>query len=212
VSDGAPDPARTTPKGDARREQIVDAAIVRLAQDGFEGFRIRDVATEAKVHHATLHHHFPTKNDLVRAVVGQFIHRFRNEIGGSVSDVSAMVILESHVHAILAQMVQQPTMFLVLNELFMRAHRDAEVAALLEPSQDEWAAQLAGSLGGRANAVIVERCVTLTMMTMQGMSFALGAKGALASPDAFQRLGVSDAKRIVGSLLTGLAALLSDER
>lgn len=211
MSDDSPDPARTTPKGDARREQIVSAAIVRLAKYGFEGFRVRDVATEANVHHATLHHHFPTKNDLIRAVVGEFILRFRDEIGASPANAAPLPLIEAHLNAIVDQMAHQPTMFLVLNELFMRAHRDAEVAALLQPSQEEWALQLSQSLRDKLPSGIVTQCVTLTMMTMHGMSFALGARGALSSTEAFQHLGLAEARRIVDDLLAALAAFLADE-
>src|SRR5690606_38550017 len=70
---------RTRLAADERRKLIVDIALESLATDGFEGLRTRDVAASAKINTATLHHYFPTKEDLVRAVADRLIERFRSE-------------------------------------------------------------------------------------------------------------------------------------
>src|SRR5436309_13286777 len=59
-----------------RRAALVDAAFARIASHGFEGLRTRDVAADVGVNVATLHYYFPTKEDLIRSVIGHAMQRF----------------------------------------------------------------------------------------------------------------------------------------
>lgn len=45
-----------------------------MAEKGLAGLRVRAVAQDAGITHATLHHYFPTKADLVRAVIDLAIY------------------------------------------------------------------------------------------------------------------------------------------
>ena len=51
-----------------RRAEIIRAAFAQLATVGFEGLRMRQIAAEVGIDQSTLHHHFPTKQDIVAAV------------------------------------------------------------------------------------------------------------------------------------------------
>jgi AcrR family transcriptional regulator len=51
------------------RRRILDAAVDLLAQKGYAGFRTADVAEAAGVSRGAQTHHFPSKDDLVVAVV-----------------------------------------------------------------------------------------------------------------------------------------------
>src|ERR671930_1437805 len=87
---------RTSPKAD-RREALVVAAYQRIAADGFEGLRTRDVAADAGVNIATLHYYFPTKEALIRGVIGQAMQRFRETLP---SEGSASERLRGHLRAL----------------------------------------------------------------------------------------------------------------
>src|SRR5207244_10007286 len=63
-----------------RRHALVAAAFGQIAERGFEGLRTREVAAEAGVNIATLHYYFPTKEDLIRAVVEHAMGRFRSTL------------------------------------------------------------------------------------------------------------------------------------
>lgn len=52
-----------------KRERILRAAAFVLGRDGIAGARMGDVAREAGVSHGSIFSYFPTKDDLVRAVV-----------------------------------------------------------------------------------------------------------------------------------------------
>ena len=53
---------------DVRRKLIVEAAFKAIADEGFEGLRTRDIADRVGINCATLHHYFPTKEDLIAGV------------------------------------------------------------------------------------------------------------------------------------------------
>src|SRR3954467_15317707 len=60
-------PRRRNP--DASRRRILDAAESAFARRGFDGARLRDIAQEAGVHHALVHHYYGDKRGLFKEVV-----------------------------------------------------------------------------------------------------------------------------------------------
>ncbi|WP_213804575.1 TetR/AcrR family transcriptional regulator [Granulicella sp. dw_53] len=58
-------------------ERILDVAHKLIADRGYAAFSYADIASEVKVSKATIHHHFPLKEDLVVAV----LRRHRQRLG-----------------------------------------------------------------------------------------------------------------------------------
>ena len=54
--------------GDAKT-QIMDKASELMMQRGINGFSYRDISTPLGVKNAAIHYHFPSKNDLIRALI-----------------------------------------------------------------------------------------------------------------------------------------------
>src|SRR2546428_10346962 len=63
-----------------RQEELVAAAYGLVATRGFEGLRTRDVAGAVGLNVATLHYYYPTKEALIRGVVGHAMGRFRSTL------------------------------------------------------------------------------------------------------------------------------------
>ncbi len=57
------------------RERIMDAAEARLRAVGYAAMSFRDVAADVGVKSASVHYHFPTKEDLAEAVVERYAAR-----------------------------------------------------------------------------------------------------------------------------------------
>src|SRR5438093_10595215 len=91
-----------TPKAD-RRRALVAAAYRRIASDGFEGLRTRDIAADVGVNIATLHYYFPTKEALIRGVIGHAMQRFRATLP---EDGTPADRLRAHLRA-LAQLLKE---------------------------------------------------------------------------------------------------------
>ena len=53
------------------QQRLIDSARHLIQTRGYNGFSYADVADEVQVRKASIHHHFPAKSDLARAVVEQ---------------------------------------------------------------------------------------------------------------------------------------------
>ena len=133
-----------------RKQEIVLAAFDRIAEKGFEGLRLREVAQLVGVDHSTLHHHFATKEDLVAAVVDHATGQFwRN--GQRADDLSA------HLRRLGRLIAGRPELFRVLRELDLRAARDPAVREMVDRYEEGWRRALAE----RTDASRVELVIAL---------------------------------------------------
>jgi AcrR family transcriptional regulator len=122
-------------RGGARRRALVEAAFRRLADQGFEGLRTRDVATDAGITVATLHYYFPTKESLIRAVVLHGLQRFAVALprGGSPAQQ-----LRTHLVTVREILKTDQQLTRVLSEVALRAYRDQAMAEVFDASDSRW--------------------------------------------------------------------------
>jgi AcrR family transcriptional regulator len=128
-----------------RRAQLVLAAFRRVAESGFEGLRLRQVAEDVGIDHSTLHHHFATKQSLVEAVAAHTTRQFW-ETSPPTPDPAAA--LRAHLHVLRQMIVEQPDLFAVTVELDLRARRDPAVAAAMTQHESGWREKLVEILTG----------------------------------------------------------------
>jgi AcrR family transcriptional regulator len=118
-----------------RRRALIAAAYQRIANDGFEGLRTRYVAADVGVNIATLHYYFPTKEALIRSVIGHAMQRFRETMPG---DGSAVDQLRHHLGALARLVKEDQQLWAVLGELVLRAPRDADLARIFRQTDEFW--------------------------------------------------------------------------
>lgn len=121
-----------------RKTEIMDAAVARIVTAGFEGLRVRDVAQDVGINNATLHHHFPTKAALVRALVQRFLEGFPVDDAIPGDDRPIEQRVAAYIEDRRTRMRRDPTPFLVLNEMMVLARRDAEVRVSLVALREHW--------------------------------------------------------------------------
>ena len=126
-----------------RRAELIQAAYRQLAEHGFEGLRTRDVADAVGVNVATLHYYFPTKEALIRGVVGQALARFQSTLP---AEGSAAEQLRGHFKGLRKLSRTDPELFAVMGELALRAARDRGIAAIVRKTDDIWHSTLSGIL------------------------------------------------------------------
>lgn len=63
--------AEVQPQYSSKAQEIIQRANELLASGGYNGFSYADIAELVDVRKASIHHHFPTKVDLVKATVVQ---------------------------------------------------------------------------------------------------------------------------------------------
>jgi TetR/AcrR family transcriptional repressor of nem operon len=69
-------------KDGATAERVLDAAQRLVQSRGFNGFSYADIAAELGIRKASLHYHFPTKDQLGRALMARYRERFRGALAG----------------------------------------------------------------------------------------------------------------------------------
>lgn len=63
---------------DRKRRAILEAAAAEFQRDGFDGASMNRIAAAAEVSKRTVYNHFPSKEDLFEAIVGELIERVGN--------------------------------------------------------------------------------------------------------------------------------------
>ena len=66
----------------ATSDDIISCARSLIISGGYNGFSYADIADVVEIRKASIHHHFPTKVDLVRTLV----ERYREEVDGGIAE------------------------------------------------------------------------------------------------------------------------------
>lgn len=69
-----------TPRGQARREQILQAASALLLDVGYAGFSVRGVAARAGVALSHVQYYFPDPADIIAALLNRFVAQYSGEV------------------------------------------------------------------------------------------------------------------------------------
>lgn len=63
------------------KDQILDAAEARARRAGYNGFSFREIAEDVGIKSASVHYHFPTKEDLAAALAQRYVERIVAQLG-----------------------------------------------------------------------------------------------------------------------------------
>jgi len=140
----APSKAKST----ERRAEIVRAAYAAIAEKGFEGLRMREIAERAGLNHATLHYYFAGKEALIAGVLNYIVEELSigRDPNGPAASMSARQQLDAYFAQLLRQIRQNPAMFIVLMEINARSMRDPGIRAVVARNDLGWKRFLLGIL------------------------------------------------------------------
>lgn len=114
-----------------RRASLVEAAYWALAEHGVEGLRTRDIAARAGIHHATMHYYFPTKADLILAIVDRLREQFVATYPLSPVRSPVCEHLGGYILEFARQVENDPSRFRVITQIFQLAGRDPSINKVL---------------------------------------------------------------------------------
>ena len=181
---------KATPDAEPRREALVLAAYRRLAEAGFEGLRTRDVVAEVGVNIATLHYYFPSKEALIRGVVGHAMGRFRTILTPGTRPGE---LLAAQFQGIRRLAKDEPELFVVMGELALRSGRDPAIAAIFKDTIQAWHDSLVGLVHHAQNDGVVdarlnpEAIASLVIATLSGLFMVPAANATSNRVDAALR-------------------------
>jgi len=175
-----------------RRKELILVAYSHIANRGFEGLRVHDVAAEVGINNATLHYYFPTKEDLIKGVVDYMIEKFSTsyvvESAGNDSPDAwkeMLVELEDARH----NFRDARDRLVVFIELFIRSLRDPTIAEIFKKLDENWRGYLVGLIerGIRQGVFQAELdpevTATLVMLQIKGFGFQMLGETNLAIAD-----------------------------
>ncbi|MBY5440615.1 TetR/AcrR family transcriptional regulator [Rhizobium leguminosarum] len=192
---------RRSRKGEARRAEILSAAMRRFAEDGYQNAAIGDVARDVGLSLPGLLHHFPTKVDLLLAILDKRDLECESLIGPYRSDLRGLLKGMVGVFHRNAEMIEVIRTFAILNaESLMKDHPakawfldratqlQEDIAATFELAVAD--GSIDGKIDGRAIAAEL-------IAVMDGLQMLW-----LRDPTRFDMVGGLEA--YVGRLLTSL--------
>jgi AcrR family transcriptional regulator len=126
---------RSHSRADERRQALVKAAYDAIAEKGLQGLRTREVAARVGLTHATLHYYFPTKQDLIDAVIKYAVFQRILPAGAASPNPhfegeTPREMLHWYLTNLQQSMKDDPTTYLVLSELLRHAQHDAYIRDL----------------------------------------------------------------------------------
>jgi TetR/AcrR family transcriptional regulator, transcriptional repressor for nem operon len=87
-----------TTTGEITAGRILDAGRELIMRRGYSGFSYADISDAIDIRKASIHHHFPTKADLVVAVVGQYRKLFDTDMAAlQTSGADALTQLQAYI-------------------------------------------------------------------------------------------------------------------
>jgi AcrR family transcriptional regulator len=180
-----------TGPGAATRERILDAAFGLTAGEQASGLSMRRLADACGLNVATLYHHFPSKADLLRAVLEERGYPRRMGEEGPPASVGEAEGERERLRRLVAWLWQEALAEEAAWRLLIAEGLRGEPAAreeagrlldLLEPALVGWLAEAAPSLGAGpgAGADRAARLVRATVLTLAVEHLAVGADEARA--------------------------------
>ena len=161
-----------------RKTELVEIAYRLIAQNGLEGFRIRQVAAEAGIDNGTLHYHFPSKDALILGVVDYLIEDLKKTRGVSKGvEPTALDELHREFEDNRLRLRRTPEQFIVLSDLAVRSWRDPIVAKMFRKIDDGWHAHLVALLERGIqqrifrNNLNVSLCARAIMVALRGIGY-----------------------------------------
>ena len=123
-----------------RRRDVIRAAYHAIAEKGFEGLRMREIAQRAGLDHATLHYYFAGKEALIRGVLDYIVQELSIGRGPTThaKGIGPSRKLAVHLDALVRQAREKPEMFAVLAELNARSTRDRVLRSVVAENNRRW--------------------------------------------------------------------------
>lgn len=196
--------------GSIRREQIVEAAVAVIAEQGLQNLSLSEIENQAGMSRGQLTYYFKTKEEILLAVFDRLLARLCVEPGADPEDPrSWMPGWEHMVRVILTGILERPAphpefhclQFTFLAQIGHRADFRRRLARLYEEWRGHLAEQLAAELRRRppVRRVSARSLATLVQAIFHGL-----AVQSAADPDAFDNEEMVDlCLEVVGNHLWG---------
>ena len=120
-------------KQDLRKDQILNAALTVLVQNGYEGSRMDDVVSKSQLSKGAIYWYYKSKKDMYLDLVNFWVIRYSATINHLVeNDQAAPDQLKSLFNYFIDQYESDPDPFIALTEFWSMAQKDDDFRAKLQ--------------------------------------------------------------------------------
>ena len=158
------------------RQKLVDAAFELMSTQGIQETSVKAVSEAAGISFVTMYKYFPTKDDLVMAVVQRLFEKHMTAMMGLAKDQS--LSFQERLHAFLRYAANLRDEFSshVGHEFFEFSHRHPELRTQVNQWQDEfWQLIIAdGRRSGLVRGEISDQAARLFIQMMEAQAIAEG--------------------------------------
>ena len=167
-------------------ERILDGAETVLRQNGYSGFTTRRVADRAGIAPGNLSYHFPSKLELLRAVIERLVSRYSGQLQAALErrGLAPGPDVEALVRWLLNDAVAEETVWL-FRELWAMALRDKVVREAVDDLYDELMDRIASALHvacPEADPKGVRDLVQFLALMSEGSTVLYGTRHKRATP------------------------------
>lgn len=191
---------------EARRQQLVTAAITVMTRDGVRGATTRAVVAEAQTSLSVFHYCFDSKHQLLEAVVSELIERNTRMSGARERQFPAGTTLKEAIRAVLGaywdHVVAHPEVHQLTYEVTQFCLRDAQLAAVAVTQYELYGTRvehLISELGVRT-ALPLEVLARQIAVTIDGLTL----DWLVRRDDAASRAGLDALATFVDSIVEPL--------
>jgi AcrR family transcriptional regulator len=124
--------------GDLRRAELIDAAILTLAQKGYEKATVRDVARAAGASAASVLYYFESAEALLAAAFERADKEFRDHVRSELAPLNGMARLRRLVELCLPAPSEASSAWVIEMELWALAARRADFRTIFGVANDDW--------------------------------------------------------------------------
>ncbi|MEV6596161.1 TetR family transcriptional regulator [Actinoplanes sp. NPDC051346] len=184
---------RLTAKGAERRRRILDAATELLVSEGHAALTLRGVAARAEIRLGNLQYYFPTRGDLVAALLDRHLvaalDRLRGPLAARDAATLVRLLLDEHLDRSLT---------VLFTEVWALAGHDEGVAVAVRAFYRRYEELVAAAVSGRRPDLTPTEAAARARVFVSLMEgAALFRSGIAGDPQA-------DSDQLVSSLATGL--------
>ncbi|MBC7763297.1 MAG: TetR family transcriptional regulator [Candidatus Saccharibacteria bacterium] len=182
------DEAKIIPQHRERRKRLLAAAAAAIAERGFEGVRLRDVAAECGVTTGMLQYYFASREKLLHAA---FEHAALDQVAGWRKAISGKPVRGERLQVLLDHMVEEfssPTTCSIWTELCATASRHHDLRPLVSHVFGEWHAIIrevvddATADGAIRPAVPVDDAIRILVAAFDGYELDLASSSGSTNP------------------------------
>jgi AcrR family transcriptional regulator len=193
-------------------ERILDSGEAVLRQNGYAGFTTRRVAEAAGIAPGNLSYHFPTKLELLRAIIARLVSRYSDRLHAAFQEpgLTPGRGLEASVRWLLEEAVNEEVVWL-FRELWAMALRDEVVRDAIDDLYDELMDRIATTLQRAcpdADPQSLRDLVQFIAMMSEGTTVLYGTRRERAAP--YERM-IDLTVRMIGVITPELASPAAGE-